>query len=558
MTKAELVRRTAKRSGVPDSEAKIFFEMFLRLISKQILHGNGIKVKGIGTFRLRKGKIRKITPGKGPEFIYTDLVVFSESVEETEHTKDQLLFSVPQAEEDDFISPDYHFSLSIGKPVIPIKGLKHSEFFIPPGGQELRRLLFSKAEKLFNSSERIRKENEEKDFLVIKPEQGTVVPETVKKPEEPPVININKLSWSGEDINKEIEKESLLDIDRSYEHGLSDEEPDLKDIVKRHSGDLPGAEEFDKQKENFPDLPPPVNPALEKDPVTDKFERVRSFSGARDKNKSVNRVNEEKNKEDKTAGGYAPVKSKSPLPVMPEKREGQVSYSGSKDKIVPEPVKKDKKRSSSEEPEHIEKDYSRRRTKAAFIVVFTLLIFSVAAAVIFFTPGLNIFSSGDGGINKNTIAAVKPVIIERSFNIPVTYPYDKSLLDESDFSFEPFSIVSGKEIQENRAQNNAAEVKETEKESAAVNTGLNQTVHTDIIPEKIKDNIYKYNDVFVVQVSSWKSFRKAESEVERFNEKGYAAFLEEATLRDKGIYYRVRVGNFSELKEAEDFLRKNI
>ena len=33
MTKAELIRKVAKNVGVPDTDAKIFFELFLKRIS---------------------------------------------------------------------------------------------------------------------------------------------------------------------------------------------------------------------------------------------------------------------------------------------------------------------------------------------------------------------------------------------------------------------------------------------------------------------------------------------------------------------------------------------
>ena len=42
MTKAELIRKIAKHAGVPDSEAKIFFELLLKKSSDLLKAGEAI------------------------------------------------------------------------------------------------------------------------------------------------------------------------------------------------------------------------------------------------------------------------------------------------------------------------------------------------------------------------------------------------------------------------------------------------------------------------------------------------------------------------------------
>ena len=59
MTKAEIIRKLARRVGVQDMEAKIFFEIFLRKVSLQLNPGETIKVNNLGFFQVRTGKIRK-------------------------------------------------------------------------------------------------------------------------------------------------------------------------------------------------------------------------------------------------------------------------------------------------------------------------------------------------------------------------------------------------------------------------------------------------------------------------------------------------------------------
>lgn len=60
------------------------------------------------------------------------------------------------------------------------------------------------------------------------------------------------------------------------------------------------------------------------------------------------------------------------------------------------------------------------------------------------------------------------------------------------------------------------------------------------------------NGNFTIQISSWRSNTKAEHEAERFRNAGYAAYVQRAYLPSQGgVWYRVRVGQFSVKTEAE-------
>lgn len=60
MTKAELIRKIAKYVGVPDTDAKIFFELFLKKTSAVVEVGQSIFVKDFGYFHLIKGSIKNL------------------------------------------------------------------------------------------------------------------------------------------------------------------------------------------------------------------------------------------------------------------------------------------------------------------------------------------------------------------------------------------------------------------------------------------------------------------------------------------------------------------
>ncbi len=60
------------------------------------------------------------------------------------------------------------------------------------------------------------------------------------------------------------------------------------------------------------------------------------------------------------------------------------------------------------------------------------------------------------------------------------------------------------------------------------------------------------NGTFTVQISAWRSSAKAEYEAERFRNAGYAAYVQRVYLPTRGgVWYRVRIGQFSVKAEAE-------
>jgi cell division septation protein DedD len=90
----------------------------------------------------------------------------------------------------------------------------------------------------------------------------------------------------------------------------------------------------------------------------------------------------------------------------------------------------------------------------------------------------------------------------------------------------------------------------------------------DVVEEKVEPkietggtstnkNISKYKDYFIVQVAAYKTYEDAEAEAEKFRNQGYNAFIEIAELPGRGTWYRIKVGDFTSVKHAEDFLKAN-
>jgi cell division protein FtsN len=58
---------------------------------------------------------------------------------------------------------------------------------------------------------------------------------------------------------------------------------------------------------------------------------------------------------------------------------------------------------------------------------------------------------------------------------------------------------------------------------------------------------------YTVQVSSWRTRRKAEAQAELLRREGYDAYVQRAVLDNGETWYRVRVGAFATVEEARQF-----
>src|SRR5574337_57544 len=96
MNKAEIIRKISKKAGVPDTEAKKFFEIFLKHASDLLKPGESLKIHGIGSFQLRVGQIEnRNAHASGENFLYSDLIVFTESENNEPSENEETIFNVP-------------------------------------------------------------------------------------------------------------------------------------------------------------------------------------------------------------------------------------------------------------------------------------------------------------------------------------------------------------------------------------------------------------------------------------------------------------------------------
>lgn len=234
MTKAELIRKISKSVGVNDSDARIFFEILLKRISKSVKQGQSIKIPEFGYFHLIDGEIKRSAANEESELIpeKMKLILFSEQKDFKDPVARGFVFNIPEFEEDDYHPVDSSFSLSIGKPLIPLSGIASENFFVPTSGYEYKRLLDSKAENLITNSQFLTSEEEFPTLLIDATSYNTnnvqlqwrlnenqldqkdnVTGELQKEYEFKEPTELKNIAWDfGEDLSRQIETESILDL----------------------------------------------------------------------------------------------------------------------------------------------------------------------------------------------------------------------------------------------------------------------------------------------------------------------------------------------------------
>ncbi len=269
MNKAELIRKIAKRSGIPETDTKIFFEMFLRRASSILKKGDALKFNGLGYFQLQQGVTKENVYKSDQRIIYSNLMVYYPFGNQIDETEEKIIFNVPVTEENEFEEIDSHFSLSIGKPVIPIAGVNETELFFPSRGNEMRKLIESKVDKLLLNAEVIDRYTKGNEILVIGSENiGIGQLELDLKEEENSFHttsesskNLNEeksektsefghVAWDfGYDLEKQIEEEAIIDS----ANDIPEEIPgDIFDVEKiSWDFDNPVLEEESANEENL-------------------------------------------------------------------------------------------------------------------------------------------------------------------------------------------------------------------------------------------------------------------------------------------------------------------
>ncbi len=616
MTKAELIRKIAKRAGIPDSEAKIFFEIFLKKASQLLKPGDAVEVEGFGYFIVKRGKIKNKDAGEEDEkYTYSDLMTFSGEENNAPKDEEKIIFNIPVIKNEDYNLFDSYFSLSIGKPIIPLEGVKESEFFIPPTGNELKKLIESKVEKLLLETKIHEDYSDENEIMFVESEtyNKNQIEFNWDESADKSLEEHEALSWDfGEDLSKQIEEESILDLGRDEDEiadfNIEGEKGELSwDFDKPEEADQNENEEENRPnnenefvEESF-DSPKEENQDELKDeaePETEDFQRVKSItsefgagtSGLKlteselnlswdfDKTQEFEDSDfEEENDEPAEEEDFKEVTKNNKFPYETDE-DIQLNEFLEEDF---EPAEDEEFFNKAEETENEPIDvldpiihteakepegknvYSKRGSTVTFVIAASVII-AVSAALFFFLKK-NDFSAGtkveEAGVNR--IASV----IERNYDVPVSYPYDTNTLssitlndgiDENAVKVReepvPAKTVKNESVQKESVKTTAEQKTQVSKQAQIKEP--NDLYASPENQEKVQSFIFKTGDKYLAQVSSWPSRKAAEREAKKFQDKGFTTYIERAMVSG-GVWYRIKVGLFNTLDEAVDFQKKN-
>lgn len=609
MTRAELIRKLSKQAGVPDFDTKIFFELFLKRIAANLEKGQSILINEFGFFHLLEGKIKKTSQGfgSGEELEeFTDLLIYSEERNFKLPDQKGFIFHIPFSEEEEYHPIDSFFSLSIGKPLVPIPGVMSESIYIPSSGYEYRHLLESKIEKIIGQSEILNPEEEITTLIIdarsygnnqihlewkVKTISESEVEEDsdVEKPSNSKLktsTELHHIAWDfGDDLSKQIEKDSILDLQDenqiiesqkklSVENNLDWEKIKFEKVKesaeiinqKEINSDIEEKKTIRKLADEFHsiDASNSNNAEVLENLLNDEeqYEEVKPEVKIDDKLTEKEILSDEEfwknstklfipyipHKEKKGKDeNFTEVKStalniiKTPLTESAIKLDS--SYSG-KEKITEEKIK-------TQRPITLQNDYFEKRhqkNRLPFILLFLVLITIGAASYYYF-----IFLHQSADVQKTTqlsINSKNTTIVRRDFGIPITYPYilksgeealaDKEInrnkVDISDLKAEELKNVKGENL-----------ISETKPNADNLPPGKNFT--------NVGNNIYKYGELYVVQVASFRAESIAMNEAGKYRDKGFNSFVESANIPNRGLWYRVRVGNFTSVDDAKDFIK---
>lgn len=144
MTRTDLIRKIIRFVGIPEQEAKVFMEAFLRRLSETLSVDDIFKIDGVGAFKIKNLQSSLTHPSnlKSNVIVFNDDFFFGEGGTE-------LIFGIPESKQIKPSELDSVFSLSIGKPVIPLRIQDRGDLYTLYSGSEINFIIDSKVEKLF-------------------------------------------------------------------------------------------------------------------------------------------------------------------------------------------------------------------------------------------------------------------------------------------------------------------------------------------------------------------------------------------------------------------------
>jgi nucleoid DNA-binding protein/cell division septation protein DedD len=617
MKKAELVKIISKKAAVSESLAKELFDLFLRKIADELQPGGSAQFSNVGYFHLRKGKIKtENKDADGENIEYLDLIIFSSSSQFDKKSPDNLMFCVPELKDAEQDNLDVHFSLSADKPVLPdlvSKSSATSDLHEVDVDEILKR----KVESLMVNIKKGEKSQADIEFFLVDMKtinadqfELDIEEESERKNSEKTPENTihsseklkSRASDLGKDLTKHITEESISKVDQEITETKDKDEITGWDFGKRFWGLSPtsgesGKKELDKTEpketivkkkvfddSRLKDKKDPDKTTIKKTEIENleiemddfqvsdkeekigKFERVRSITSSLNEEASAEELRDFEeimddniNIEDEEIDyndEFKKIKSKA------EQFRSEETKKSLEETVVIEKKKVNAQKDIKLNRAEAVRKHRRESRKSSAMKFFTI------ASILIIIAGVFYLLLKDSSITENVEETLPPIeridnatYIERSYDIPVTYPYLKpeteikliGFISTDSKDVKPEKIIEDKAPTKKILENNTPIKKEIIVEKPTTSFTVKKPSGT---PVQSAYNIYKYTDIYIVQVAAFRKKNSAENEAAKYIAKDYNAFLEEAKI-DGITWYRVRVGNFDTLEKAKQFRKSN-
>lgn len=609
MNRSDVIKLIVKELGIHETDSKEFMEILLAKISSKITKGDKLVIDNIGSFEYSETDTKTFGLGaaEADKINFTpawNLGLGSQAVQ----------FEIPSLIYDSYSEIDAFFSLSIDKPVIRLTNGKEESSFDYPQTFDKKNSFEQKVNLLIASANFIQNDYFKTEKLIDKFDtDGSKNFNSKFDHSEFEEVRASKIDELGLKLQwkKELDEESILDID------LTNEKLEVIETKEDISngwdiGQLTPHREAELKDENASEDFERVTSTTQELSV-DLSELSSEISSGETHSEKV-----EEHVEEATDSFFDfdsllreslvdSVLNAEPIEqIIPEQEEKKdedglkiddkyLEYKERSDKISKLPrfldVRRWKKTEQYEDPFADDGEAGPRvvqkRSKLWYVFSFliALCMFSFVYWRLYGIPSwvMDTKTKVERIIPKKII----PRIIERDYRIPLSYPYDKRNLAST--SLIP-KLGAQREVAATKADTSklkalassvddkaAKNVKKEEKkkippvvkkenpvvEKKNQTDGNKQSEKKSTTPvikkdnsKNVKDNIFMENGKYVVQISSWKNKTIAEREVARYLKKGFQAFLTSADLPGRGTWYRVRVGYFNTLEEAESSASK--
>ena len=544
MDKGKIKEKFAELFNVNPQLTNASFDIFIRKVAEELDDGEAFSVPGLGIFQKKNDNV----------------LHFIDPLQE-ENDKLFVKIDVPQAVQNQFDLDEDEFDVGVESDVIDLTD-----------ENQLAELETLETE----INEKIKTFEKLKDFdpyaLIASEEVESQETETeAESDNEYEGENIHEAANElDEDLQKELEEQLFDDLENDLSDELSDElnseeEPheekqeEIFDTVEEPEEKIEEIKEEENENEETA-AEQPVEEETREDEIMSEEELQSAFDDLDDEpseEKEEERKNEEEKDKDEE-GSNKKGKKKSLFSFLKKGKKKD-----KKDKKEKKSKKEKKKKDKSKGKEQKEKDENGESAEGKKKISKKLLIILIAVFVLITAGGVYYFF----------------FMGEETHEEQVSEEHGKEHKSEGEHGGE-----HGKESIEDSLWKHRKrpltpeEIGETHHPEAKYSVDINHpeksTNETYLLPpeadledpliikefpheKKITHTIYENDGKYMVQISSWKRSSRAQKIVYKLRRAGYNAFIVKAYLPALGgTWYRVRIGFFNTLKEAEEFLKK--